>query len=95
MDDISGRFLFKEKQIRLLLALRDESKEWHISDLAKKNDVTYIHATKFVNRCEALGLLSVENHGRIKKLLLTEKGKNIAESIYNILNSINAEKKEE
>ena len=75
-----GMLLFKEKQVKLLTALIEE-KEWHIVDLAKATGVTYIHTSNFVNRCERMGIMASEKHGRIKRIFLTEKGMEIAKAI--------------
>lgn len=80
MKDSLGMLLFKEKQIKLLTALIDE-KEWHMSDLAKATGVTYIHTSNFVSRCERMGIMASEKHGRIKRIFLTEKGMGIAKAI--------------
>ena len=86
--DSVGTLLFKEKQVRLLMALFNDGREWHISDLAKASDVTYIHTSKFVNRCESLGIIAVERHGRMKRLMLTDKGKEIVNGIVSIRSKI-------
>lgn len=89
MKDTLGPLFFKEKQTRLLLALNNNDKEWHLSDLAKATDVTYIHTSKFISRCESIGLVASEKHGRIKRLYLTDKGKAMAIDLSNIINKIN------
>ena len=80
MKDSLGMLFFKEKQIRLIAALMSE-KEWHIADLAKETGVTYIHTSNFINKCESVGLIASEKHGRIKRIFLTEKGMEIAKGI--------------
>ncbi len=80
MKDSLGMLLFKEKQVKLLTALIEE-KEWHIADLAKATGVTYIHTSNFVNRCERMGIMASEKHGRIKRVFLTEKGMDVAKAI--------------
>lgn len=80
MKDSFGMLLFKEKQVKLLTALIEE-KEWHIVDLAKATGVTYIHTSNFVNRCERMGIMASEKHGRIKRVFLTEKGMEVAKAI--------------
>ena len=80
MKDSLGTLFFKEKQVRLLTALMAE-REWHIADLAKETNVTYIHTSNFINKCESVGLIASEKHGRIKRIFLTEKGLDIAKGI--------------
>ncbi len=88
VPDSTSPLLFKDKQSRLLLALNGNSKEWYISDLARETGVTYIHATKFIARCEEAGIIESEKHGRLKRIFLTEKGKSVAASILSIMNKI-------
>ncbi|MEM0148797.1 MAG: MarR family winged helix-turn-helix transcriptional regulator [Candidatus Micrarchaeaceae archaeon] len=80
--------IFKRKHARLLLALKNKDKEWHISDLAKDANVTYVHTTKFINECEKYGIIAVEKHGRTKTINLTSRGDQIVESIESILNNL-------
>jgi predicted transcriptional regulator len=78
--------LFKDKQLRMLLILKDSSQSWHLSSLAQHASSTYVHACNFVNACESLGIASSEKHGKIKTVKLTEKGYKLAE----LLESANA-----
>ncbi|MDE1834305.1 MAG: MarR family transcriptional regulator [Candidatus Micrarchaeota archaeon] len=84
IQDSIGTLLFKDKQIRILSILTTPNREWHISDLAKEANVTYIHTSKFIKKCEEYGIVTAEKHGRTKKLILTEKGNYIAKSVANI-----------
>lgn len=78
MSDSIGTLFFKDKQVRLILALSNAAKEWHLSDLSKEANVTYIHTSKFISKCEQYGIVATEKHGRIKRVYLTEKGKEMA-----------------
>ena len=88
MDGKEGMLIFREKQARLIMALADSSKEWYLSDLAKNTGVTYIHASRFISRCEKSGIAASEKHGKIKRIFLTEKGRQIAEGIRGIISKI-------
>lgn len=77
--------LFKEKQIKILLALSDKSKGWNLTEVSKAAGATYVHTSKFVTRCEDLGIIQVEMHGKIKTLSLTPKGTEISEGISKII----------
>ncbi len=81
MVEDSGTLLFKDKQTRIILSMLDERKEWYLSELAKNSGVTYIHTSRFIKRCETSGLVHTEKHGRTKRVLLTEKGKSIANGL--------------
>ncbi len=90
MQDSLGTLFFKDKQVRLLSLLTTTNREWHISDLAKEANVTYVHTSKFVKKCEHYGIITTEKHGRVKRLLLTEKGTSIAKSLASVTEKINA-----
>jgi DNA-binding MarR family transcriptional regulator len=89
MADQIGMLFFKEKQAKLLLALASSPKEWYISDLAKTTNVTYIHTSRFISRCEESGIVKVERHGKVKGLTLTDKGVEIASTIQNLIEKLN------
>ena len=76
-----GNILFKNKQLRVFLALRDGSQSWYISTLAKAADTTYVHACNFISACESLGLIESEKHGKIKQIRLTPKGARVADML--------------
>lgn len=84
MGDSIGTLLFKDKQVRILSMLTIPNREWHIADLAREANVTYVHTSKFIKKCEAFGIVKSEKHGRVKNLLLTEKGSQIAKSVASI-----------
>lgn len=90
MQDSLGTLFFKDKQVRLLALLTTPNKEWHISDLAKEANVTYVHTSKFIKKCEQYGIVLAERHGRVKRLILTEKGVYVAKSLAGITERINA-----
>jgi predicted transcriptional regulator len=51
------------------------------SILAKEVDCTYSHAVKILQTLEHLSLVEFDKRGRIKLIKLTEKGKQVADSI--------------
>lgn len=89
MDGKEGMLLFRDKQAKLLLMLADGSKEWYLSTLAKSAEVTYIHTSRFIRRCESMGITGSEKHGKIKRIFLTERGRSIADGIQGIMNQMN------
>ncbi len=88
MDDTVGMLFLKEKQAKIIMALYDQSREWHIADLAGEAGATYVHTSKFIGICEEHGIVASEKHGRTKKLLLTKKGEEIAKNVAGILQGI-------
>lgn len=81
MGSINGGILFKSKQLKIFLALRDGSQSWYISTLAKAADTTYVHACNFIATCEGMGLMESEKHGKIKQIKLTQKGMRVADML--------------
>ena len=88
MQDSIGSLLFKDKQLRLLLTLSNTSREWHISDLAAAAGVTYVHTSRFLSKCEKSGIVAIERHGRTKRVFLTERGTDIANTIQGVVAKI-------
>ena len=80
--------LIREKQASILVALRDASKEWSVSSLAKASGTTYVHACNFLKECERLGLTTGERHGKMKVVRLTSKGARISEMMASIYSMV-------
>ena len=92
---MKGLLLFKDKHLKILLALRDTSQSWHITSLAKASNTTYVHTCNFLVACEQLGITNSEKHGKIKLIKLTAKGIKLADmlsSAYAMMNSMEMEK---
>jgi predicted transcriptional regulator len=86
---MDNNIILKQKQTKILLALKDASQSWYISSLAKASGTTYVHACNFLVACEALGIVSSEKHGKMKMIKLTERGLKIADMITSINSLIN------
>jgi predicted transcriptional regulator len=95
MTDNASVLLFRPKQIRILLALSEKNQEWNLTSLAKATNTTYVHTSRFISRCENVGLVGVDRHGRIKSLRLTEKGVEVAKGISSIVEKLGEVKKDE
>lgn len=89
MAAINGNILFKNKQLKILLALRDGSQSWYISTLAKAADTTYVHACNFISACETMGIVESERHGKIKQVRLTPKGAKVADMLAGAVSVLN------
>ena len=85
---MDSSILLKNKQSRILIALRDASQPWYVSSLAKTTGTTYVHACNFVNACEQLGIVKSEKHGKLKVVTLTDKGIKIADMLSGINNLV-------
>ena len=84
MPDNKGELLFKTKQTKILLSLKNNQQPWHITTLSQASGTTYVHTSNFIKRCEELGITVAEKHGKIKEIKLTEKGLQIAGMISSI-----------
>ncbi len=71
------------KQLKILLLLKNKTRDWYLADLAKGSDSTYVHTHNFLKGCEALGITTSEKHGKLKVIKLTEKGEAIVENLAN------------
>lgn len=91
---MNNNILLKQKQSRILVALRDTSQVWYISSLAKTSNTTYVHACNFLATCEALGIVTSEKHGKLKLIKLTEKGFRMADLIVSMNNILAQEVKQ-
>ncbi|HIH49865.1 MAG: hypothetical protein ABSE71_00605 [Candidatus Micrarchaeaceae archaeon] len=87
--------ILKQKQVGILLALRDTSQSWYISSLAKATNTTYVHTCNFLAVCERLGITSSEKHGKLKLIKLTEKGLRLADMVININTIITPEQQKQ
>jgi predicted transcriptional regulator len=86
---MTGTIILKDKQAKVLLALKNVQQPWHITSLAKASESTYVHTHNFIKTCLAMGIVSIDKHGKIKEIKLTEKGVAIADmisGIYTIMN---------
>ncbi len=75
---------FRRKPALMLIALKKLSRAKYGSLLSKEVDCTYSHAVKILQNLERLGLVSVEKKGRIKLIVLTKRGTEIADNIENV-----------
>ena len=64
--------------------MRNTQQPWRIASIAKVCETTYVHTHNFIKSCESIGIVSVEKHGKIKDVKLTEKGAKVAEMIAGI-----------
>ena len=70
--------LLHEKPLRIMIGLRYSRGKTYPSMLAKFADCTYPHAVRVLDILEKNGLIAYEKKGRIKYVVLTEKGEEIA-----------------
>lgn len=81
----------RERPASVLLLLRDTSKEWYISSLARKSGLTYPHVIKVLYIYSSLGIIEYGKNGRKKTVKLTEKGKKVSSNLNDIFEILNDE----
>ncbi len=81
-------FFFKKKPAIVLITLLTDERAKYGSILAKKTDCTYSHAVKILKNLEKLKIIEFEKKGRTKLIKLTNKGKEIAQYIKKIIDTL-------
>ncbi len=80
--------IIKQKQARILEAVKQNADGISVSGISKESGVTYVHVCNFINECERLGIFKSERKGKTKMVALTEKGKSIADMVSGIETAI-------
>ncbi|MCX6815009.1 MAG: hypothetical protein NTY20_05160 [Candidatus Aenigmarchaeota archaeon] len=72
----------REKPARILMGLKTgKDKPVYATILAKESDCTYSHTIKILNAFRNLGIVKFDKQGRIKKVILTDDGWDIAHNV--------------
>ena len=71
----------RDKPARILLGLKTAKESVYATILSKEADCTYSHTIKILNILEKLGIIKTEKKGRIKKVMLTDDGWDIAHNL--------------
>ena len=79
---------FREKPALMLIHLLTKNGELYASSLAKAVDCTYSHVVKVLQDMQRAGLITFEKKGRLKVLMLTKKGIEVATLIEKVMNSL-------
>jgi predicted transcriptional regulator len=74
-------FLFKEKPVKAILALKKADKPLYTAIISKEIDSTYAHTLNVLSMLKELKLVSFQENGRIKQVFLTEVGLEVAKVI--------------
>lgn len=80
---IFGTF-FREKPAMMLVHLYASSTEIYASSLAKVVDCTYSHVVKILQDMQRANIVEFKKQGRLKIIVLTEKGKTLAKHVEEI-----------
>ncbi len=68
----------RDKPAKILLGLKTSRDSVYVTLLSKEADCTYAHTMKILNFLHELGIVKFEKKGRIKRVILTETGWDIA-----------------
>src|SRR4030065_2479660 len=72
----------REKPARILMGLKTgKDKPVYATILAKESDCTYSHTIKILNAFKNLGIVKFDKQGRIKMVMLTDDGWDIAHNV--------------
>ncbi len=79
---------FRQKPALMLINLLQKSGEIYASSLAKNVDCTYSHVVKVLQDMQRAGLVTFEKRGRLKVLILTKKGIEVATLIDKVVTTL-------
>lgn len=79
---------FKQKPTALLFELEQAKHAHYTATLAKKLKLSYTDVSEVLHTFVAQNLVFLEQHGRLKLVVLTDKGKKVAVQLRNILESM-------
>lgn len=71
----------REKPSKILLGLKTAKESVYATILSKEADCTYSHTIKILNQFRKLGIVRFEKIGRIKRVMLTDDGWDIAHNL--------------
>ena len=77
-------FLFKDKPLKLILALSDGSPK-NITQLYRKVKTTYSHTLNLLSVLYSLDIIEFKKVGREKQVKLTEKGEKLVEILKDLI----------
>ncbi|MFH1721599.1 MAG: MarR family winged helix-turn-helix transcriptional regulator [Candidatus Altiarchaeota archaeon] len=75
--------IFQKKPLGVILSLHGVEGRYP-TKIAKEIDCTYTHTLKILSILRSTGIVEFRKHGRIKEVVLTEKGIELSKSIYEL-----------
>jgi DNA-binding MarR family transcriptional regulator len=81
-------FFLRDKPSMVLLQLLKENTKRYASVIAKEVDCTYSHTVRILQEFNKRGLVTFDRKGRQKLIDLTKKGREIAENMKKLVNSL-------
>ncbi len=87
---ILEEIFLREKPAKILLGMKSaKDGSVYATILSKEADCTYSHTVKILNLFQKMGLVKFEKSGRIKKVMLTDDGWDIAHNLEAIIKKFN------
>jgi predicted transcriptional regulator len=85
-NSILGDLFLREKPAKILLGMKiSKDTPMYATILSKEADCTYSHTIKILNVFRQLGIVKFEKKGRIKTVVLTDDGWDIAHNLEAII----------
>lgn len=81
----SVSIFFKEKPTKMLLTICQTKTALYAAALAKKVKLSYADVNDVLHQFEDAGIILFERHGRLQLIILTEKGRIIAEELEKVV----------
>jgi len=81
-------FFLNVKPVKILIVLNDPNTDSYASEISKKTDCTYSHTVRIIQKMEGFNLVDSKMKGRKKELELTDKGREIAKSLSDVMHVI-------
>ena len=72
-------FLLRDKPAKVFALLKNKST--YLSDIAKETGTTYVYITHLMTLLQQKGFVTIQSTGKKKTVLLTEKGKEVANAV--------------
>lgn len=79
----------REKPSKILIGLKTAKGSVYATILSKEADCTYSHTIKILESFKKMGMVKFEKKGRIKKVVLTDDGWDIAHHLEAMLKKFN------
>ena len=71
----------REKPAKIILGMKTAKDSVYATILSKEADCTYSHTIKILNTFKKMGIIRFEKTGRIKRVMLTDDGWDIAHNL--------------
>jgi len=80
--------LLHPKTAVVLVSLKEDGKRWYASSLARQANLSYVYVTELLNLFQSDGVVEFKREGKIKRVMLTEKGIRIATAVSELMDRI-------